>query len=139
MYLQIKTRIFAEIRESITGTFSLIQAQLSEMHIAKKLATGIVILSVVFKVFMAFSINVSMPTFDEDAVTGWDMKTKVFTENRSLVLDTKSPEFLGSALDRNIFAPLTDTYFLLGYDHFPVGLSNIISPIVYLSLLFLFF
>ena len=64
---------------------------------------------------MLFSINTHMPTFDEDAVAGWDMKTKVFVENKSLVLDKVSPEFLGSALERNIFAPITDTYFLLPY------------------------
>jgi hypothetical protein len=57
-----------------------------------------------------------MPTFDEDAVGGRDIKTKIFTENKSLVLDKSSPEFLGSALERNIFAPLTDTYFLLSND-----------------------
>ncbi|MEI7557852.1 MAG: hypothetical protein WCJ45_03300 [bacterium] len=65
------------------------------------------------KAVMVFQINTHMPTFDEDAVAGWDMKTKVFTENKSLVLDKTNPEFLGSALERNIFAPLTDTYFLL--------------------------
>jgi hypothetical protein len=65
------------------------------------------------KIFMVFSINLHMPTFDDDAVTGWDLKTKIFAENKSLVLDKASPEFLGSALDRNVFAPLTDTYFLL--------------------------
>ena len=68
---------------------------------------------VLFKIFIVFSINLNMPTFDDDAVTGWDMKTKIFNENKSLVLNKDSQEFLGSALERNIFAPLTDTYFIL--------------------------
>jgi hypothetical protein len=35
-----------------------------------------------------------MPTFDDDAVTGRDLKTKIFSENKSLVLDKSSPEYL---------------------------------------------
>ena len=139
IYLQIKNRIFSEIGASILETFSLIGKQFSDMHIVKKILSICIIIYVIFKVFMAFSINVSMPTFDEDAVGGWDMKTKVFTENKSLVLNTTSPEFLWSALERNIFAPLSDVYFLLGYEQFPVGLSNIISPLVYIALVILFF
>ncbi len=96
-------------------------------------------LYVIGKVFLSFSINTAMPTYDEDAVNGWDMKTKVFFEDRSLILDPANPEFLWSALDRNIFAPMTDTYFLLGYSAFPDGLSNIISPLIYLSILLSFF
>jgi hypothetical protein len=139
VYLQVKNRIFSEIGASVSETFSLMRTQFSDMHIVKKILSACIIVYVIFKVFMAFSINVSMPTFDEDAVGGWDLKTKVFVENKSLVLDKTSPEFLGSALERNIFAPLTDTYFLLGYENFPVGLSNIISPLVYIGLVILFF
>jgi hypothetical protein len=42
---------------------------------------------------MLFSINMNMPTFDEDAVSGRDMKTKIFASTQSLVLDKTSSEF----------------------------------------------
>lgn len=131
--------VFDAIRTSITQNIRDVSRAWVSLGLLKKSLTVVIIGYVLFKVFLAFSINISMPTVDEDAVTGWDMKTKVFTEHKSLVLDKSDPEFLGSALERNIFAPLTDTYFLLGYEQFPVGLSNIISPLVYLASIFLLF
>ena len=72
-------------------------------------------LYVIFKLFMLFSINTNMPTFDEDAVAGWDIKTKIFSSNQSLVLDKNSPEYFGSEYARYPFAGIIDTYFLLPY------------------------
>ena len=105
----------------------------------KKILVVALLVYALFKIVMLFSINTHMPTFDEDAVAGWDMKTKVFVENKSLVLDKVSPEFLGSALERNIFAPITDTYFLLPYTWDVVGFTNIISPLLYFFTILLLF
>ncbi|HBA45331.1 TPA: hypothetical protein DEG21_01635 [Patescibacteria group bacterium] len=131
--------LLSEILVSIKDNSLQIKSSFITLKSWQKIVSVLIVFYVIFKVFMAFSINISMPTFDEDSVAGWDLKTKVFVENKSLVLDRRNSEFLGSALERNIFAPLTDTYFLFGYDKFPVGLSNIIAPLVYLCLIFLFF
>jgi hypothetical protein len=64
---------------------------------------------------MVFSINIHMPTYDDDAVTTWDMKTKIFSANQSMVLDKSSPEYLGSDYARYPFASIIDTYFLIPY------------------------
>lgn len=139
-YKQIKNKLFfTEVFTSIKESFKQIRDQFSSAKLWHK---WVIILSLVyclFKVFMVFSINTNMPTFDEDAVAWWDLKTKVFVENKSLVLDKGSPEFMGSALERNIFAPLTDTYFLLWNNDSIIWLTNIISPLVYLCIILLFF
>lgn len=130
---------FSEIWLSIKGNFTQIKDNFVS---AKQWQKWVIILAIVyclFKVFMVFSINTNMPTFDEDAVSWRDLKTKVFVENKSLVLNKNSPEFLGSALERNIFAPLTDTYFLLWNNGSIIWLTNIISPLVYLLSIFLLF
>jgi len=64
---------------------------------------------------MLFSINVSMPTYSDDAIIGRDMTTKIFSIHKSLVLDTTSPEYFGTDYGRYPFAGITDTYFLLPY------------------------
>lgn len=128
-----------EVGESISHTFKFIKKDFFDMSLWKKVTWILIVFYVILKVYMSFFINIHMPTFDEDAVWWWDLKTKVFTENKSLVLDKNNVEFLWSALERNIFAPLTDTYFLLWYNEFKIWLSNIISPLVYLSIILLFF
>ena len=80
-----------------------------------------------------------MPTFDEDAVAGRDMKTKIFASTQSLVLDKTSPQYFGTDYGRYPFAGITDTYFLLPYGDFVNGLENIISPLMYLFALLLLF
>lgn len=128
-----------EIITSIKTNFSDIWKQFISLKSRKKyLVIGMVIYALV-KIIMVFSINLNMPTFDDDAVTGWDLKTKIFSENKSLILDKNSPEFLWSALERNIFAPLTDTYFLLSHTWNVNGLTNIISALSYLLIIFLLF
>ncbi len=128
-----------EIIDSITSNFLDIWHQFIALKLRKKILVAWIIIYALIKAVMVFQINTHMPTFDEDAVAGWDMKTKVFTENKSLVLDKTNPEFLGSALERNIFAPLTDTYFLLMHTWNLTWYTNVISPIMYLfSILLLF-
>lgn len=83
------------------------------------------------KITMAFTTNIHMPTYDEDAVAWWDMKTKIFTYNHSLILDKTSPEYLGSDLSRLPMAWLIDSYFLLTTQSI-VWYTNIISPLVLL-------
>jgi len=127
--------IFAHIR----ADFRLIGKQFLELKPWKKylvLAIGIYAL---IKVIMVFSINTHMPTFDEDAVAGWDIKTKIFASNKSLVLDMASPEYFGTDYGRYPFAGITDTYFLLPYDGFVNGLGNIIEPLLYFFALLLLF
>jgi len=128
-----------EIIDSIKHIFANIKFQFFWLRKWQRYVTIGILIYVLFKLFMVFSINLHMPTFDDDAVTWWDMKTKVFAENRSLVLDKSSPEFLWSALERNIFAPLTDTYFLLSHKWDINGLTNIVSALFYfISILILF-
>lgn len=128
-----------EIMNSIKWNFIDIKNQFKSQKLWQKILVCLFGIYALAKCFMAFSINLHMPTFDEDAVTWRDLKTKVFTENKSLVLDKNSPEYLWSAHDRNLFAPLTDTYFLVANYWNNIGETNILSPIVYLlSTLLLF-
>lgn len=140
VYKNIKhTGYLREIIDSIKHTFLDIGQQFVSMKAWKKYLLFAIAVYILVKVFMVFSINTYMPTFDEDAVAGWDMKTKIFAENKSLVLDQSSPEFLGSDYGRYPFAGITDTYFLLPYGDFVNWLGNIISPLMYfLALLLLF-
>lgn len=107
--------------------------------ILRKLWVAFFLLMVFFKVWLSFSSNILHPTLGEDAVTGWDLKTKVFFENKSIILDRSNPENLWGEYKRSIFAPLTDLYFLLPYDELPLGYTNIISSLIYLNIAFLFF
>lgn len=125
-HIDIKDHLHA-----ISTTNGNIAAQWKEFKPWKKVATGLVLMYCLIKIGMSFAINTHMPTFDEDAVAGWDMKTKVFAYTHSLVLDKTDPEFWGSDLSRLPMAGLIDSYFLLGTDDV-VGLTNIISPLVYL-------
>jgi len=128
-----------EISVSIKTNFIDIWHQFSSLKSWKKyLALWIVIYALV-KVVMLFSINTNMPTFDEDAVAGRDMKTKIFASEKSLVLDKTSPQYFGTDYGRYPFAGITDTYFLLPYDGFVNWLSNIISSLMYLLALLLLF
>lgn len=128
-----------EIIASIKTNFLDIWKQFSSLKLRKKyLVLGIVVY-VFVKVVMLFSINTNMPTFDEDAVAGRDIKTKIFASTQSLVLDKASPEYFGTDYWRYPFGGITDTYFLLPYGEFVNWLSNIISPLIYiLSILLLF-
>lgn len=128
-----------EIADSIKWNFIDMKNQFKSQKYWQKILVCFFCVYALAKCFMAFSINLHMPTFDEDAVTGRDLKTKVFTENKSLVLDKDSPEYLWSAYERNFFAPLTDSYFLLANDEIKINQTDIISPIIYLlSVLVLF-
>jgi len=139
IYFSNKKWLWKEVLLSVKNNFCDLIISFKKLKTWQKLGWIFIILYVIIKIFLSFSINTYMPTFDEDSVTGWDMKTKVFVENKSLVLDNNNVEFLWSVLSRNIFAPLTDTYFLLWYKSFPVWLSNIISPLIYFSLILLLF
>ena len=140
IYLHITKWFYRDVYKHIaSGIHANIKA-FSWLYLWKKVLLIMIILYSVWKVIMVFGINTSMPTYDEDAVAWWDMKTKVFYEQRSLVLDTKSNEFLWTDLSRYPFAWLVDTYLLLPLHQDDVAwLTNIISPIVYLlSILLLF-
>jgi hypothetical protein len=139
IYFSIKNKIHKDIVLSIKNDFLIIKSSFYNSSIIKKLTLILLTILVLFKILMSFWINTSMPTFDEDSVTWWDLKTKVFFENKNLVLDNNNVEFLWSALERNIFAPITDVYFILWYNEFPTGLSNIISPLIYLCIIILLF
>lgn len=128
-----------DVMLAIRTDFEDIKSQFTFLKLRQQSIVIMISLYVILKLFMVFSINISMPTFDEDAVAGWDMKTKVFSVNHSLVLDKADPEFLGSALERNIFAPLTDSYFLLSDSSHITGFTNIISPLMYLMGILLLF
>lgn len=136
----IKTKWYwKKIMNSIKWNFIDMKNQFKSQKLWQKILVCFFCVYALAKCFMAFSINLHMPTFDEDAVVWRDLKTKVYTENRGLVLDKSSPEYLWSAYERNIFAPLTDTYFLLASDWINVNQTDIISPIIYLlSVLVLF-
>lgn len=134
-----KKGFLKDILHHIREDFQNIFQQIKSSKLWKTLLFLIILRYVVMKIFMVFQINTHMPTYDEDAVSSWDIKTKVFTENKSLVLDKTDPEFLWSSLERNIFAPLTDTYFLLMHTWNLTWYTNVISPIMYLfSILLLF-
>ncbi|MFA5747565.1 MAG: hypothetical protein WC872_00460 [Candidatus Absconditabacterales bacterium] len=128
-----------EIFHHIKLDLHKVKEQFNGLKIWQKYVVIGITVYVLFKLVMVFSINLHMPTFDDDAVTGRDLKTKIFSENKSLVLDKSSPEYLGSALERNIFAPLTDTYFLLSSKGDINGYTNIASALFYfISILILF-
>ncbi|GAB0174360.1 MAG: hypothetical protein HHAS10_02390 [Candidatus Altimarinota bacterium] len=105
----------------------------------RKIGVFFFLVMVLFKIALSFMTNLSHPTLGEDAVTGWDLKTKVFFENKSIVLDKQDPENLGGEYKRSIFAPLIDLYFLLPYDELPDGYTNIISSLIYLNTALLLF
>ncbi len=125
--------LITEITSSVAESLKSVRTQFTDMSLLLRLVFTAMLLYVLLKVVAAFSLTMLHPTMAEDAVVSWDLKTKVFFANRSLVLDKGSPEFLGSALDRNIFAPLLDLFFILPYKTFPDHLSNIVSPLVYLN------
>ena len=140
VYKCIKVKWFwTELINSIKWNFSDIKEQFKSQKIRQKILVCAFCVYALVKCFMTFGINLHMPTFDEDAVVWRDLKTKIYTDNKSLVLDKESPEYLWSAYERNIFAPLTDTYFLLASDWINLNQTDIISPIIYLlSVLILF-
>ncbi|MCX6824776.1 MAG: hypothetical protein NTY80_00995 [candidate division SR1 bacterium] len=109
------------------------------MKLRKKIVICGVLIYAFVKIIMVFSINTNMPTFDDDAVNEWDLKTKVFSTNLNLVLDKTNPEYFGTNYGRYPFAGILDTYFLLPYGGFVNGLSNIISSLMYCFALLLLF
>ncbi len=128
-----------EIIQYVKSDFTNLKNQFKSLKNWRQYIIIWIIVYVLLKLFMVFSINIHMPTYDDDAVTTWDMKTKIFSANQSMVLDKSSPEYLGSDYARYPFASIIDTYFLIPYWDFVNGLSNIISPLMYLfSILMLF-
>ena len=130
---------YFNIIKSIKDIFNLIKKSIYDLIKWQRLILFLAIFYAVVKIFMSFSINISHPTMWEDAVVWWDIKTKVFFENSSLILDKTKSEFLWSATFRNVFAPLTDFYFISLYKIFPIWLSNIVSPLVYMNIWLLLF
>lgn len=128
-----------EIVSSIKNTFKYINNQISQILNWKRYILIAILIYVLVKVIMVFQINTNMPTFDEDAVAGRDIKTKIFAENKSLVLDKNNPEYFWTDYGRYPFASLADTYFLLPYWEFVNWMSNIISPLIYLLSIILLF
>ncbi|MCF7834534.1 hypothetical protein K9M48_00565 [Candidatus Gracilibacteria bacterium] len=124
--------LIREILENIGKDFDKIKSQFKGLRNRKQYLTILVLIYAIFKIFMVFSININMPTFDEDAVAGRDMKTKIFSSNKSLVLDNTNSEYFGTDYGRYPFAGITDTYFLLPYNTFINGLGNVIAPFIYL-------
>ncbi|HMT01300.1 MAG TPA: hypothetical protein PKC14_03150 [Candidatus Absconditabacterales bacterium] len=122
------------------NTVILIRELFIRLSLVKKIIIGIILIYLIVKIVISFQINTSMITYDEDAVIGRDMKTKVIYINDSLVLDKSNSEFFGTAADRNIVAPLIDISFLQYGSYQSIeGLTNIVSPIMYaLFVLFLF-
>ncbi len=127
------------IIDSIKINFIDIWQQFSSLKSRKKYLSIAIVVYALVKVVMVFSINTHTPTFDEDAVVGWDMKTKIFASTQSLVLDKSNPEYFGTDYGRYPFAGITDTYFLLPYGGFVNGLSNIISALMYIFAILLLF
>jgi len=128
-----------EIIQYIKSDFVNIKTQFKWFKSRKQYLMLGILVYVLLKLFIVFSINVNMPTFDEDAVVWWDIKTKIFTENKSLVLDKNSPEYFWTDYGRYPFASIIDTYFMLPYGQYINWFGNIISPLIYiLSLLLLF-
>lgn len=133
VYKNIKNPWYAKkIFDSLQASVVDIGHQFANIQVRKKFLVIALVIYSLIKVGMVFSINTHMPTFDEDAVAGWDIKTKIFASNQSLVLDTTSPEYFGTDYGRYPFVGILDTYFLLPYGWFVNGLSNIISPLMYL-------
>lgn len=133
------SRFLIEVGGAVKESLLNLKKEFCEQKIWQKVLMLLLLLYALFKIFMAFSINVSHPTMAEDGINGWDIKTKVFFENKSLVLDVNDPEFYGGVGTRNNYAPLADLFFILLYKDFPVGLSNIISPLMYLNFCLLLF
>ncbi|MBF0105389.1 MAG: hypothetical protein HQM16_08700 [Deltaproteobacteria bacterium] len=130
---------FRQILSAVSADLSKVKQGFLEQKKWQRLLVICCFVYVLTKLVMAVMINVSHPTISEDAVNGWDLKTKVFFENKSLVLDAANPEFSGGAPVRNNYAPLADLFFILFYREFPVGLSNILSPLIYINFCLLFF
>ncbi len=134
-----KSWYIQEIVASIKETFIDIWKQFMSLKPRKKYIVLWIIVYALVKMIMLFSINMNMPTFDEDAVSGRDMKTKIFASTQSLVLDKTSPEYFWTDYGRYPFAGITDTYFLLPYWEFVNGIGNIISSLMYLFAFLLLF
>lgn len=128
-----------EIIVSIKSNFIDIWKQFNSLKLRKKIVICWVLIYAFVKIIMVFSINTNMPTFDDDAVNEWDLKTKVFSTNLNLVLDKTNPEYFGTNYGRYPFAGILDTYFLLPYGWFVNWLSNIISSLMYCFALLLLF
>lgn len=128
-----------EISESTKDSFLNIKKQFKSLKSWKKYIVIAIWIYVLVKLIMVFQINTSMPTFDEDAVAGRDIKTKIFAENKSMVLDKSNLEYFWTDYGRYPFAGLADTYFLLPYWEFVNWMSNIISPLIYLLSIILLF
>lgn len=135
--IKLHPHYFQEVFGCIRSDLQSISQQFLSYKPWKKILVLAFLIYALVKMVMIFSINTHMPTFDEDAVAGWDIKTKIFAENKSLVLDTTNPEYFGTDYGRYPFAGIADTYFLLPYPWFVNGLSNIISPLIYLFALLL--
>lgn len=88
------------------------------------------------KISMSFIITTSRLTYDEDAVAAWDVKSKVFTFQKSLILDWTSKEFLGTAPSRIIYWPIVDAVLVWTDPVYFDLYSNVISPIIYIILWF---
>ena len=82
-----------EIGKNINADVLRIKQQYHELSSWKKYVIIGIVIYMLVKLCMVFSLNTYMPTYDEDAVTGRDLKTKIFTEHKSLVLDKTNPEF----------------------------------------------
>lgn len=109
------------------------------MKMLKKLLVVACVWISLIKLFRIFSINVSRPAYDEDAVGWWDMKTKVIFEHKGVPFDRTSPEFMGGSLDRSPIAALIDTSFILWYKDIPITLTNVLSPLLFLCFVLILF
>lgn len=105
----------------------------------KKVLVIIFILFSFWKIWLSLFTNINHPTLWEDAITWWDLKTKVFFENRAVPLDKENPENLWWEQKRTIAAPLTDLYFILPYKEIPIWWLNIFSWLIYLNMFILLF
>lgn len=105
----------------------------------KKILVFLFIFISFWKIWLSLATNLSHPTLWEDAVTWWDLKTKVFFENRSIPLDKNNSENLWWEQKRTVSAPLTDVYFILPYKSIPIWWLNIFSWLVYLNMTILLF
>lgn len=137
--IKVKKIEIKEILDSFKNTYRWIIAQFIKFKKWQKIVWFMIIILCLLKIIMVFQTNIQMPTYDEDAVAGRDMKTKIFHERNSLVLDNKDPEFLWTALSRIVYAPLVDYYFIQGIQSDDSRFNNIISPLVYLNIMILLF
>lgn len=119
--------------------YSFLAFEIKKYGIWRRVCVFFFIIMVLFKVVLSCLSNISHPTLWEDAVSGWDLKTKVFFENKAIILDRNNPENLWWEYKRSVFAPLVDLYFLLSYKHLPEGLTNIISSLIYFNIALLLF